>query len=155
MLAEPSSRFIQAHSDTSEEGKLFAPSFHTTMKHDETQCSKTGSPSGKLPPSLAPLSAARIEVAVHRHQLTRVRQHELNIVMLHSFSEFSPCLSRACLGKMIVLMYKWRKKWRFSHRVSKDPRVGIWSHQRVRGQGGCLLPAGDIRYKNEKTPLSF
>jgi hypothetical protein len=45
MLAKPSSRFIQAHSDTSEEGKLFAPSFHTTMKNDETQCSKTGSPS--------------------------------------------------------------------------------------------------------------
>jgi hypothetical protein len=24
-------------------------------------------------------------------------------------------LSRACLGKMIVFIYKWRKKWRFSH----------------------------------------
>jgi len=27
-----------------------------------------------------------------------------------SFFEFSLCLSRACLGKMIVLMYKWLKK---------------------------------------------
>ena len=26
-----------------------------------------------------------------------------------SFSEFSLCLSRACLSKMIVLMYKWLK----------------------------------------------
>ena len=26
------------------------------------------------------------------------------------FFEFSLCLSRACLGKMIVYMYKWRKK---------------------------------------------
>jgi len=27
--------------------------------------------------------------------------------------EFSLCLSRACLGKIIVLLCKWRKKWRF------------------------------------------
>jgi hypothetical protein len=26
-----------------------------------------------------------------------------------SFFEFSLCLSRACLGKMIVFIYKWRK----------------------------------------------
>ena len=26
-----------------------------------------------------------------------------------SFFEFSPCLSRACLGKMIVFIYKWLK----------------------------------------------
>ena len=32
------------------------------------------------------------------------------------FFEFSPCLSRACLGKKIAFIYKWRKKWRFSHR---------------------------------------
>ena len=30
--------------------------------------------------------------------------------------EFSVCLSRACLGKIMHLIYKWRKKWRFSHR---------------------------------------
>ena len=28
----------------------------------------------------------------------------------HSFLSFSLCLSRACLGKMIVYIYKWRKK---------------------------------------------
>jgi hypothetical protein len=27
-----------------------------------------------------------------------------------SFFEFSLCLSRACLGKMFVFIYKWRKK---------------------------------------------
>jgi hypothetical protein len=27
----------------------------------------------------------------------------------HHFWSFSLCLSRACLGKMIVLMYKWLK----------------------------------------------
>jgi hypothetical protein len=26
-----------------------------------------------------------------------------------SFFEFSPCLSRACLGKMMHFIYKWRK----------------------------------------------
>jgi hypothetical protein len=30
-----------------------------------------------------------------------------------SFFEFSLCLSRACLGKMIIYIYKWRKKRRF------------------------------------------
>jgi hypothetical protein len=34
------------------------------------------------------------------------------------FFEFSLCLSRACLGKMFVFIYKWHKKWRFSHRRS-------------------------------------
>jgi hypothetical protein len=28
------------------------------------------------------------------------------------FSQLSLCLSRACLGKMIVVIYKWLKKWR-------------------------------------------
>ena len=31
------------------------------------------------------------------------------------FFEFSLCLSRACLGKMMIYIYKWRKKWRFPH----------------------------------------
>eukprot|EP01044_Picomonas_judraskeda_P034032 COSAG03_NODE_13918_length_484_cov_0.664935_2_plen_102_part_01 len=30
-----------------------------------------------------------------------------------SFFEFSLCLSRACLGKMIIFISRWRKKWRF------------------------------------------
>ena len=31
------------------------------------------------------------------------------------FSQLFLCLSRACLGKMFVFMYKWRKQWRFPH----------------------------------------
>jgi hypothetical protein len=27
--------------------------------------------------------------------------------------EFSLCLFRTCLGKMVHFMYEWRKKWRF------------------------------------------
>ena len=39
------------------------------------------------------------------------------------FLEFSLCLSRACLGKMMHFIYKWRKKWRFFYRCrQKDPR---------------------------------
>ena len=41
----------------------------------------------------------------------------------HSFFEFSLCLSRACLGKMFSFIYKWRKKWRFSHRTSRCCRA--------------------------------
>jgi hypothetical protein len=43
------------------------------------------------------------------------------------FFEFSLCLSRACLGKMIDFKYKWRKKWRYSHpshRVVSSPGSG-------------------------------
>ena len=32
------------------------------------------------------------------------------------FFEFSLCLSRACLGKMIIFSIKWRKKVAFSYR---------------------------------------
>jgi hypothetical protein len=35
-----------------------------------------------------------------------------------SFFEFSLCLSRACLGKMIVFIYKWLKKCRFSQGIA-------------------------------------
>jgi len=31
------------------------------------------------------------------------------------FIEFSLCLSRACLGKIMHFIYKWLKKCRFSH----------------------------------------
>jgi len=32
-----------------------------------------------------------------------------------TFFEFSLCLSRACLGKIMHFIYKWLKKCRFSH----------------------------------------
>ena len=40
------------------------------------------------------------------------------------FECFSLCLSRACLGKMIILVYKWRKKTRFL-------TVALWREYRV------------------------
>jgi hypothetical protein len=40
-----------------------------------------------------------------------------------SFFEFSLCLSRACLGKTIHFIYKWRKKWRFPHRFHVSARL--------------------------------
>eukprot|EP01046_Picozoa_sp_COSAG06_P013892 COSAG06_NODE_848_length_11971_cov_10.199882_14_plen_139_part_00 len=33
------------------------------------------------------------------------------------FFEFSLCLSRACLGKMFVFIYKWLKRTVFTHRM--------------------------------------
>ena len=48
-----------------------------------------------------------------------------------SFFEFSLCLSRACLGKMIVFIYKWLKKTVFTHSHGKaspaDERISIAS----------------------------
>jgi hypothetical protein len=39
------------------------------------------------------------------------------------FSQLSLCLSRACLGKMIVFICKWLKRRRFSHRgFSSSPK---------------------------------
>jgi hypothetical protein len=52
------------------------------------------------------------------------------------FFEFSLCLSRACLGKMFVYIYKWRKKWRFLHRAeasSDKLEVRHFVHRVCRG----------------------
>jgi hypothetical protein len=42
-----------------------------------------------------------------------------------SFCEFSLCLPRACLGKIIILMYKWLKKTVFSYRACQTRRRPI------------------------------
>eukprot|EP01046_Picozoa_sp_COSAG06_P034133 COSAG06_NODE_3548_length_5199_cov_166.747059_4_plen_118_part_00 len=39
-----------------------------------------------------------------------------------TFFEFSLCLSRACLGKMLIFIYKWLKKCRFLTAVRRLPR---------------------------------
>jgi ABC-type Mn2+/Zn2+ transport system ATPase subunit len=41
-----------------------------------------------------------------------------------SFFEFSLCLSRACLGKIIVYKYKWRKN-AISRAGGQKQRVGL------------------------------
>jgi hypothetical protein len=38
-----------------------------------------------------------------------------------SFFEFSLCLSRACLGKMIVFIYKWLKNAGFRREGRRQP----------------------------------
>jgi D-arabinose 1-dehydrogenase-like Zn-dependent alcohol dehydrogenase len=43
----------------------------------------------------------RDEAAVHTRTHTHIRSHR-NLL----FVEFSPCLSRACLGKIIIFIYK-------------------------------------------------
>ena len=58
-------------------------------------------------------------------------------------SQLSQCLSRACLGKIIVSIHKWLKRWRFSH---LDP-TSTWIRSQLRkhwekGQGSRLLEDG-------------
>jgi hypothetical protein len=61
-----------------------------------------------------------------RARLLRVQQRQLQpprapaCEKRHSFFEFSLCLTRACLGKMFVFIYKWRKKMSFS---APDQRI--------------------------------
>ena len=55
------------------------------------------------------------------------------------FFEFSLCLSRACLGKKIVFIYKWLKKYVFLtrryHRIGKSqsPTGQHWACERKKG----------------------
>ena len=73
------------------------------------------------------------------------------------FLEFSLCLSRACLGKMIIYVYeRWTKKWRFSHLR----RVGCVV-ARLTGESDQLPPASvvagvddaDLRHGGERPRL--
>jgi hypothetical protein len=47
-----------------------------------------------------------------------------------SFFEFYPCLSRACLGKMVVFIHKWRKRTRFltDSQRQQSHRPALQSH---------------------------
>eukprot|EP01046_Picozoa_sp_COSAG06_P037655 COSAG06_NODE_4273_length_4410_cov_5.289754_6_plen_101_part_00 len=57
------------------------------------------------------------------------------LCFLHSFFEFSLCLSRACLGKMIVFIYKWRKKWAFN--------LLTWTERIISTIASCRLALDD------------
>ena len=55
-----------------------------------------------------------------------LRVHHLDhLGKRHSRFEFSLCLSRACLGKMIIFIYKWLKKWRFCTIPIKPVAAGL------------------------------
>jgi len=75
-----------------------------------------------------------------------------------NFFEFSLCLSRACLGKMIVFIYKWlknavfrrgRRRWGRYRREPRAPRKHRASKQQagacVARRGGAGLQAGAQR----------
>ena len=51
--------------------------------------------------------------------------------------EFSLCLSRACLGKIMHFIYKWRKKCRFLTRAPFNDQAAL-SRTRVLAQTTCL-----------------
>jgi hypothetical protein len=92
---------------------VFLPSRGRTLSHRSAQ--HRSIPTGK---------SDRCWVHFQNHRVDSWQPHtvssrtHLTVDVLRKtplFFEFSLCLSRACLGKMFVLMYKWRKKWRFSH----------------------------------------
>ena len=66
---------------------------------------------------------------------------------IRPFFEFSLCLSRACLGKMIIFIYKWRKR-RFPYRLCSrpSPRTPAWYPQRRnRGQPPVLARKTNLK----------
>ena len=60
-----------------------------------------------------PVLAAAPQRANHGFDAVHLRKR-------HLFFEFSLCLSRACLGKMFVFMYKWRKNAVFSYPLGAE-----------------------------------
>ena len=63
----------------------------------------------------------------HRHRVLQLRaahlEHVLELALDKTplfFFEFSLCLSRACLGKMILFTSKWLQKGVFSHRLGAE-----------------------------------
>jgi hypothetical protein len=62
------------------------------------------------------------------------------------FSHLFLCLSRACLGKKMHLIYKWRKKWRFSY---IDHRLG-----RTDGGPERCTGATPIHRRPQHSPLA-
>jgi hypothetical protein len=88
------------------------------MRQDSAVCACTrDSLASSLPPSHSPLDA-RCSVALRKTPL---------------FSQLFLCLSRACLGKVFVFKYEWRKKWRFrtsSRNLSSRCRLDINAKQR-------------------------
>ena len=56
------------------------------------------------------------------------------------FFEFFLYLSRACLGEMIIFIYKWRKKWRFSHRRLLHGEQLLRNKERKRPYCECCFP---------------
>eukprot|EP01046_Picozoa_sp_COSAG06_P045683 COSAG06_NODE_6351_length_2973_cov_2.581072_2_plen_130_part_00 len=80
-----------------------------------TSCAKTrGRRHCALPLHLQRRRGGAVLVAGGDHP----RVHETVVQLLEAmgnaiFFELFLCLSRACLGKMIVFVYKWWPKWRF------------------------------------------
>ena len=71
----------------------------------------------------------RVQLEASRRGLA---QGELNgmVGKTASFKKFSLCLSRACLGKMFVFIYKWLKHAvfrRFHRWVTSSGRPAAWS----------------------------
>ena len=67
-----------------------------------------------------------------------------------SFLEFSLCLSRACLGKMMHFIYNWRKNAVFRRRVPRR-----WVSMVGSGAGGSSERSMRAREKKTTTILDY
>jgi len=64
------------------------------------------------------LNRLHISEAVNTPQQVQVPEKTVSVC------EFSLCLSRACLGKKITFINKWRKRTVFSPHADRFPRAG-------------------------------
>ena len=91
---------------------------------------KSGAAAALPRPPASPLLLL-LHLLYHRdRQLSALQRMPLRKTPL--FSQLSLCLSRACLGKMIVFIYKRRKKWRFrtTELPDRDCTVAVSIDQR-------------------------
>ena len=71
-------------------------------------------------PARTDVAARSKEVELERSPRVRVKHASSSSSI--SFLEFSLCLTRACLGKMIVVSTTWRKKMRVSQTEKRQHR---------------------------------
>ena len=69
-------------------------------------------------------------ISVQTWRFVAVSPIPIRLRKRHSF--LSLCLSRACLGTLMHFIYKWRKRWRFSHRCITSPIRRAFSGSSVR-----------------------
>ena len=73
-------------------------------------------------PARTDVAARSKEVELERSPRVRVKNASSSSSSSISFLEFSLCLTRACLGKMIVVSTTWRKKMRVSQTEKRQHR---------------------------------
>jgi hypothetical protein len=68
-----------------------------------------------LPKSAGTLPPGKVTLSSMSRQSPSAACSRSSLRKTHLFSQLFQCLSRACLGQMFVFIYKWLRKWGFSH----------------------------------------